>query len=258
MCRHGGTYKALCTCLKHKLVHHDASKYDGYRLTPLGYDFLAIHTLSKRGTLTSVGRQIGVGKESDIFEVRSERPCAATPANTPRRRRCNAKVAVFQLACFLKPPCTALIMRAHIPKPKKSSVQVTGEHGEVLALKLHRLGRTSFRAVRRHRDYVRRGHHFSWLYLSRLAATKEHAFMAALGARGLPVPRAVGHNRHAVLMERIDGVPLVQVRRLRAVGKCVLRYPGRLTARCACDAAASQARRQGSISQLCTAERLHA
>lgn len=69
-CRHGGTYKALCNCLKYKLVHHDASKYDGYRLTNLGYDFLAINTLSKRGLITSVGRQIGVGKESDLFEAR--------------------------------------------------------------------------------------------------------------------------------------------------------------------------------------------
>jgi RIO kinase 2 len=64
-------YQRLCTCLKHKLVHHDASKYDGYRLTSLGYDFLAIHTLTKRGVISSVGRQIGVGKESDIYEVRT-------------------------------------------------------------------------------------------------------------------------------------------------------------------------------------------
>jgi hypothetical protein len=67
--RHGGTHKALCTCLKHKLLHHDNTKYDGYRLTNLGYDFLAINTLTKRGMLASVGRQIGVGKESDLFEV---------------------------------------------------------------------------------------------------------------------------------------------------------------------------------------------
>ena len=74
-CRHGGTYKALCNCLKHKLLHHDSKKYDGYRLTNMGYDFLAIHTLTKRGSVVSVGRQIGVGKESDLFEVRPQ----ATP-----------------------------------------------------------------------------------------------------------------------------------------------------------------------------------
>ncbi len=52
----------------------------------------------------------------------------------------------------------------------------------------------------------------SWLWLSRLAAAKEFAFMEALGAAGFPVPRAIEHNRHAVLMSLVDAVPLVQVR----------------------------------------------
>ena len=137
--------------LKNKLVHHDSSKYDGYRLTPLvrvgrstrrrrlsrgvcatdaacacgatslpracgqrprtqrvpqrgaahapssthvwraapaaahlhaltpartlavrarqGYDFLAIHALVSRGALAAIGRKIGVGKESDVYEA---------------------------------------------------------------------------------------------------------------------------------------------------------------------------------------------
>lgn len=42
---------------------------DGYRLTYGGYDYLAIRTLSKRDTVTAVGNQIGVGKESDIYVV---------------------------------------------------------------------------------------------------------------------------------------------------------------------------------------------
>ena len=93
--RHGGTYKVLRNLLKNKLVHHDATKFecmgcsfilrnfwlvalchnfllvlfhtdDGYRLTYLGYDFLAIKTLVNRGVFASVGRQIGVGKESGL------------------------------------------------------------------------------------------------------------------------------------------------------------------------------------------------
>jgi RIO kinase 2 len=40
---------------------------------------------------------------------------------------------------------------------------------------------------------------------------QEYAFMAALGQRGLPVPRAVDHNRHAVLMSLVDAYPLTQV-----------------------------------------------
>ena len=36
--------------------------------------------------------------------------------------------------------------------------------------------------------------------------------MAALGAHGFPVPRAVEHNRHAVLMSLVDAALLVQAR----------------------------------------------
>ena len=154
--KHGGAYKYIRELLKHKLVHHENQKYDGYRLTPLGYDFLAIKAFVNRGAIVGVGRRIGVGKESDVFEV------------------------------------------------------VT-EEGETLALKLHRLGRTSFRAVKSKRDYIKSTTtHTNWLYLSRLAALKEHAFMKALGDNGFPVPTAVDVNRHAVLMSLIDGTPLTQ------------------------------------------------
>ncbi|XP_062114712.1 uncharacterized protein LOC133825834 [Humulus lupulus] len=158
--KHGGTYKVLKNLLKHKLLHHDSSKYDGFRLTYLGYDFLAIKTLVNRGIFASVGRQIGVGKESDIFEVATE-------------------------------------------------------DGTVLAMKLHRLGRVSFRAVKSKRDYLKHRSNFNWLYLSRLAALKEFAFMKALGEHGFPVPNAVDCNRHCVNMSLVQGYPLVQVKQLQ-------------------------------------------
>ncbi|XP_040955370.1 serine/threonine-protein kinase rio2 isoform X2 [Gossypium hirsutum] len=113
-----------------------------------------------RGVFTAVGRQIGVGKESDIFEV-------------------------------------------------------SNEDGTVMAMKLHRLGRTSFRAVKSKRDYLRHRSSFNWLYLSRLAALKEFAFMKALEEHGFPVPNAVDCNRHCVVMSLIQGYPLVQVKQLQ-------------------------------------------
>ncbi|GAV67179.1 RIO1 domain-containing protein/Rio2_N domain-containing protein [Cephalotus follicularis] len=158
--KHGGTYKVLKNLLKHKLLHHDSSKYDGFRLTYLGYDFLAIKTMVNRGVFAAVGRQIGVGKESDIFEV------------------------------------------AH-------------EDGTVMAMKLHRLGRVSFRAVKSKRDYLKHRRSFNWLYLSRLAALKEFAFMKALEEHGFPVPNAVDCNRHCVIMSLVQGYPLVQVKELQ-------------------------------------------
>ena len=86
--RHGGSYKVLRTLLRHKLIHHENKKYDGYRLTTLGYDYLALRALCARGTISGVGRQIGVGKESDVYEVReradSARMRTAAPRLTPR------------------------------------------------------------------------------------------------------------------------------------------------------------------------------
>ncbi|XP_004307023.1 PREDICTED: serine/threonine-protein kinase rio2-like [Fragaria vesca subsp. vesca] len=157
--KHGGTYKVMKNLLKHKLLHHDASKYDGFRLTYLGYDFLAIKTLVNRGVFSAVGRQLGVGKESDIFEVATE-------------------------------------------------------DGTVMAMKLHRLGRTSFRAVKSKRDYLKHRSSFNWLYLSRLAALREFSFMKALEEHGFPVPNAVDCNRHCVIMSLVPGYPLVQVKQL--------------------------------------------
>lgn len=36
-------------------------------MTYQGYDYLALRTLSNRDVVSSVGRKIGVGKESDIY-----------------------------------------------------------------------------------------------------------------------------------------------------------------------------------------------
>jgi len=57
--------------LKNKLVVHDGKKYDGYKLTYLGYDYLALHVFMKRGTVAKVHCKIGVGKESDIYSCES-------------------------------------------------------------------------------------------------------------------------------------------------------------------------------------------
>ena len=73
---------------------------------------------------------------------------------------------------------------------------MANEEGEILCLKLHRLGRTSFRDVKSKRDYLgSRTSYGSWLYLSRLAALKEYAFMKALGDHGFCVPEAIDSNR---------------------------------------------------------------
>ncbi|NXK04212.1 RIOK2 kinase, partial [Herpetotheres cachinnans] len=158
--KHGGCNKILRELVKHKLLAYERTKtVQGYRLTNAGYDYLALKTLSSRQVIHSVGNQMGVGKESDIYIV-------------------------------------------------------ANEEEQQFALKLHRLGRTSFRSLKNKRDYHKHRHKMSWLYLSRLAAMKEFAYMKALHDRKFPVPKPVDYNRHAVVMELIDGYPLCQVRQM--------------------------------------------
>ena len=155
--RHGGIHKILSNLLRHKLLAHDSKKYNGYRLSYLGFDILALRTLLARGIISSVGAQIGVGKESDIFEAQNE-------------------------------------------------------DGDEIVIKLHRLGRTSFRSVRKNRDYMSGKSKASWLYMSRLAAVKEYAFMQALYRHGFPTPIPIDQNRHVVAMSRVSGFPMAQVK----------------------------------------------
>ncbi|XP_020388092.2 serine/threonine-protein kinase RIO2 isoform X2 [Rhincodon typus] len=158
--KHGGCNKILRELVKHKLLAYERTKtVQGYRLTNAGYDYLALKTLSSRNVFNSVGNQMGVGKESDIYIV-------------------------------------------------------ANEEEEQFALKLHRLGRTSFRNLKNKRDYHKHRQKMSWLYLSRLAAMKEYAYMKALSDRGFPVPKPVDFNRHAVVMELINGYPMCQVHQL--------------------------------------------
>ena len=70
--RLGGVNKILSTLLRHKLLHHDRQSFDGYRLTYMGYDFLALRTMLARDALEGIGTKIGVGKESDIYVAYNE------------------------------------------------------------------------------------------------------------------------------------------------------------------------------------------
>jgi hypothetical protein len=109
--RHGGAFQCVKTLLRHKLVHHENQKYDGYRLTYMGYDFLAIKTLVNRGHIASVGRQVGVGKESDIFEVQSR------PARLPRL----LLLLLLLLPLLLLPCCCCCCVPPGTSKPQAAS-----------------------------------------------------------------------------------------------------------------------------------------
>ncbi|KAI8774740.1 serine/threonine-protein kinase RIO2 [Biomphalaria glabrata] len=161
----GGSHKKLRELHKHGLVAYEQGnkRYSGYRLTNAGYDFLALKVLTDKNVISSVGNQIGVGKESDVYIV-------------------------------------------------------ADDEEKQYALKLHRLGRTCFRQIKNKRDYMKYRKSASWLYLGRLAATKEFAYMKALYDTGFPVPKPFESNRHAVVMELLNGYPMCQIHKLSDPG----------------------------------------
>ncbi|WPK27584.1 hypothetical protein PUMCH_004977 [Australozyma saopauloensis] len=145
------TNRSLGDLAKLKLVARlRNAKYDGFRITYLGYDYLALKLMLKRDSIYSVGTKIGVGKESDIYVV-------------------------------------------------------SDKNGAQKVLKIHRLGRTSFKTVKNNRDYLKNKQTSNWMYLSRLAAEKEFQFMRVLYDLGFNVPIPYDNLRHCVLMELIKG-----------------------------------------------------
>ncbi|KAF8935984.1 Serine kinase [Haplosporangium bisporale] len=163
--RHGGSHKILSELARRNLVAKvQHIKYDGYRLTYGGYDYLALKTFCHRNSVYSVGNQIGVGKESDIYIV----------ANEEERQ---------------------------------------------MVLKIQRLGRVSFRTIKSKRDYLKNRKSASWMYMSKLAAMKEYAFMKVLHENGFPVPEPIDQSRHCIVMELIDAFPLRQISEVADPGK---------------------------------------
>jgi len=137
-------------CADRELVERKTLQYEGYRLTFEGYDALALHAFVERDTVDGVGAPLGVGKESDVYEVRSYEP---------------------------------------------------------MALKFHREGYTNFREVMKEREYTADREHVSWQYTARKAAERESNALETLYP-DVSVPRPVDQNRHAVVMEKVDGVEL--------------------------------------------------
>ncbi|GAA0663614.1 serine/threonine-protein kinase RIO2 [Natronoarchaeum mannanilyticum] len=137
-------------CLDRDLIERKTIQYEGYTLKFEGYDALALHSFAERDTISGFGASLGVGKESDVYEVQSYEP---------------------------------------------------------MALKYHREGYTNFREVMKERDYTSDRDHVSWLYTARKAAEREFESLEALYPQ-VSVPRPIGQNRHAIVMEKIDGVEL--------------------------------------------------
>jgi len=76
-----------------------------------------------------------------------------------------------------------------------------------VALKYHREGYTNFREVMKEREYTADREHVSWLYTARKAAEREYDALETLYP-DVSVPQPIDANRHAIVMEKVDGVEL--------------------------------------------------
>lgn len=95
-----------------------------------------------------------------------------------------------------------------IAKGKESDVyEVVSERGELYALKLFRLGRTSFRDVTRKRRASPKQLN-TWLDVNYQAARREYNALVRLSGVTKNVPGAVATNRHTVLLNELPGVRL--------------------------------------------------
>jgi len=94
-------------------------------------------------------------------------------------------------------------------KGKESDVYGCMDDNEnIFALKIYRIGRTSFKSIKRLRSLIGQRGHLSWLYVNRLAAKKENEALEKIYQLNLNTPKPIGFNRHMVVMEYLRGKEL--------------------------------------------------
>ena len=81
--------------------------------------------------------------------------------------------------------------------------------GTQVAVKIHRLGRTSFYDVKRKRGYTAKYTYTpDWHKRSTISAKKEHVALKLLEPHDVAAPKPVARNRHILVMSRIEGAEL--------------------------------------------------
>ena len=243
--RNTSVRRILANLLKHKLIKHTKIQYDGYSLNFLGYDFLAIHSLIKQGILVQVGTKIGVGKESDVYlcyvkntnseiseeqynqikeniltenalkeqnrQKKLEEKNNINDGNKETEEKNDEKNEEEEKEESSEEEEEISYLQNDLPK----TIQTVVGELTIACIKFARLGRTSFRAVKSKRDYVKSQTHYNWLYLSRLSSQNEYKNMKGLYSHGFSVPRPYGYNRHAIIMEYVPSYPLNKVEEIK-------------------------------------------
>jgi len=85
--------------------------------------------------------------------------------------------------------------------------------GKESIIKFHREGRTSFKAIKRKREFDFKKW-ISWIDLSKKVALREFKILNELWKNGANVPEPIYSNRNSLIMEKIDGIELYKLKEL--------------------------------------------
>lgn len=103
-----------------------------------------------------------------------------------------------------------------VGKGKESDVySCMDDERNIYAAKFYRMGRTSFKNVKKFRDLIGERGHLSWLYVNRLAAKKEYEALEKIYKLNLNTPNPIGYNRHVIIMSYLRGKELVYYKSIK-------------------------------------------
>ncbi len=119
---------------------------------------------------------------------------------------------------------------------KESDVyEALSPKGEPLAVKFFRIGRISFRGIKRGRGYISDELH-EWHVINVKSAKREFEILAEISEKGCPVPVPVDRAYHVLVMEEYLAIPLFKLkeldepekvyRRVLSAVRCCLRKAG--------------------------------
>lgn len=91
---------------------------------------------------------------------------------------------------------------------KESDIYYGVYKGEEVALKFHRLGRTSFKTVKNNRDYTKEK--TDWFKINKLSCKREAEYYEVV--KGMDIPKFYNSNRHIIVMELLSHKALYTVR----------------------------------------------
>ncbi|OKY79051.1 MAG: RIO-like serine/threonine protein kinase fused to N-terminal HTH domain [Candidatus Methanohalarchaeum thermophilum] len=94
---------------------------------------------------------------------------------------------------------------------KESDVQLAKKNDQEVIIKFHREGKVNFRKIKKMRDYLEDREHYSWMFVSNLAAKNEYKTLKNIYKK-LDVPIPFDWDRHAIVMEKVPGNELIKTK----------------------------------------------